>query len=196
METRENDYGIIVPKQSKTSAKDRATGCRDYFDKESSTEESLMNRLKQLGFQINLGVEVLGLKPELRAGFQAIENSTKSTSCTTTSWCREYRVFKVVLSDLSKLPITEQFKKDVQTLPSAYKLTHKRHRYAYTRFFRKYGHGVIQQAFWGGSISGKHSARSNVDKKENSISAQAGLNANTLGIFYKRHREILTSCVS
>ena len=65
----------------------------------------------------------------------------------------EIRLLQLSIPELKGIPLSEEFLDSVKDLPKKFTLDDDNHKSSYEKFFNKYGHFMILQAFAGGSIA-------------------------------------------
>ena len=125
--------------------------------------ENEIELMKTRQRHLNVSLEVNQLLLEglnARAGFSLNKQRGNSASNTEYSFLLEQRMFRVSFPSVRNLSLTEEFKSAADELPDAFEPTNAHNRNTYKKFFDKWGHFVVTQAFRGGSVELKISGSS------------------------------------
>ena len=174
-ELRNTKMGIIVPGPSRFSRSNQTVTFMHNFE----NEVELM-KTRQRHLNVSLEVNQLLLEGlNTRAGFSLNKQRGNSESNTEYSFLLEQRMFRVSFPSVRRLSLTEEFKSAANELPDAFEPTNADNRNNYKKFFDKWGHFVVTQAFGGGSVELKIncSSSSSVEFEEMKLKLLASFNA-------------------
>ena len=174
-ELRNTKMGIIVPEPSKFSRTNQTVTFMHNFE----NEVELM-KTRQRHLNVSLEVNQLLLEGlNARAGFSLNKQRGNSETNTEYSFLLEQRMFRVSFPSVRNISLTEEFKSAADELPDVFEPTNAHNRSTYKKFFDKWGHFVVTQAFGGGSVELKIncSSSSTVDFEEMKLKLLASFNA-------------------
>ena len=142
---RDTKHGVCVPEPATFQLVNKTEQLMCKFE---SVEDFVKTRLNRwgIGIPVDLNDKIL-----LDANDGLSSSGRDITNERLYLFVVEHRIFRVSLSDLSKIALTDHFKKDVEHLPKAFKENVAR----YERFFDKWGHFLITEAYGGGNVEFK-----------------------------------------
>ena len=125
------------------------------FEDENEYAQSRLNSLN-----VNLSVKPDMFKMDCRAGYNKKSDSTSSSSTSEYSFLFEQRLFELKLGNYREylnhgMTFTEDFKSDVDKLPSKYNKNNPSCVSKFERFFNRFGHFLVSAAYGGGSVEVK-----------------------------------------
>ena len=175
-------YGIAIPTCAKFEKVQQSRGFMEVFEDEKSYTQS---RLKNLN--VNLAVKPNIFKMDLRAGHNMKSDSTTSSSTSEYSFLFEQRLFELKIGNYMDdqnhgMTFTEDFKSDVEELPSKYNKRNGNCVSKFERFFDRFGHFLVSSAYGGGSVEVKFSRQAVEGKKTSIAEAKACLAATIDGL--------------
>ena len=172
---RNTKMGIFVPEPSTFNQINQTVTFMHNF----ANEVELM-KTRQRHLNVSLEVNQLLLEGfNARAGFSLNKQRGNSELDTEYSFLLEQRMFRVSFPSVRNLSLTEEFKTEADELLYAFEPTNAANRSTYKKFFDKWGHFVVTQAFGGGSVELKISCNSSstVEFEEMKLKLLASFNA-------------------
>ena len=149
-ELRDTKHGVCVPEPASFQLVNKTEQLMCKFE---SAEDFVKSRLKRWG---------IGISVDMNGKFLHESTSDEDTSQRVYLFVIEHRIFRTCLPNLSKIALTDHFKNDVDHLPNSFKDNAAR----FERFFDKWGHFLITEAYGGGNIEFKKQSTNNVSETE------------------------------
>ena len=150
---RDSRHGVCIPE---AATFDLINKTKQYMTEFSGFQDRVAYRLQNLGISFTVSENVFQSYGSWAYGGK--QSSIESSSTNIHFFLKEHRVFKVTLIDLEKVDLTDAFKADVEHLPRAFSdnyrffinrmINHSK----YERFFQRWGHFMITEAYGGGNI--------------------------------------------
>ena len=156
---RDAKHGVWVPEPASFQLVNETEKLMCKFE---SAEDFVKSRLRRWGisFSVDANNKLL------------LESTSNEDTSKGVYWfVIEHRIFKTFLPDLSKIALTDHFKNDVDHLPKSFKDNTAR----FERFFNKWGHFFISEAYGGGSLEFKKQSTNHVPETETEQEVFSGM---------------------